>query len=181
MVRMMAPIEMIVIRHSRESGTRPTSMVAAPSEAISGCADGSGRWYGLWSCSDIDDDQPDHDRADEQQPDGDGQHQSQPDVRVRGLLVKHGELVSRWSVDISREPGRRGRLNVRKGWGGYGCEPSSRGVLGRANIPDIDALCVLASLGSGPVVICGIADHSRPAQGDALRLGHHGDIDRPSR
>jgi hypothetical protein len=25
-----------------------------------------------------------------------------------------------------------------------------------------------------------IADHSRPAQGDALRLGHHGDTDQSS-
>src|SRR4051794_9664661 len=96
------------------------------------------------------------------------------------FLSSMGKLVSRWSIDISREPGRRGRLNVRKGWGGYGCEPSSRGVLGRGNIPDIDAPCVLASLGSRSVVICVIADHSRPAQGDAKRLGHHGDIDRPS-
>src|SRR6478672_3959588 len=35
-------------------------------------------------------------------------------------------------------------------------------VLGRANIPDIDAPSILARLGSRPVVICVIADPSRP-------------------
>ncbi|HEX5197014.1 MAG TPA: hypothetical protein VFW26_07405, partial [Gaiellales bacterium] len=42
-------------------------------------------------------------------------------------------------IDISREPGRCDRFEVNDRWGGYGCEPSPRGVLGRANIPDIDA------------------------------------------
>jgi len=40
-------------------------------------------------------------------------------------------------IDISREPGRGDRFEVNDRPGGYGCEPSSRGVLGRANIPDI--------------------------------------------
>src|SRR6476646_7592251 len=71
------------------------------------------------------------------------------------FLSSMGRLVSRWSIDISREPGRRGRLNVRKGRGGYGCELSPRGVLGHANTPDVAAPSILARLG--------------------LRLGHHGD------
>jgi len=36
-------------------------------------------------------------------------------------------------IDISREPGRCDRFEASGGPGGYGCEPSSRGVLSRAN------------------------------------------------
>src|SRR5262249_26287091 len=90
MARIVAPIEMIDIRHSRASGTRPASISAAPSDAITGCDDGPGRWYGLLSSwSGIDDDQPDHDRSDEQERHHQGEREPEPDVGVCGLLVEH--------------------------------------------------------------------------------------------
>ena len=65
MAAIEAPTDISVSCHSSSSGTRPPSSRLTPSETITGCADGSGRWKsaGSWSLvaqpARIDDDLPD--------------------------------------------------------------------------------------------------------------------------